>query len=72
MLLKDFLLNIFCGMNGTSSYKRTTGFISLIAAIILAFMKYDFDIVSVFVCYSAAMGGAGLFEAKGIKIDKKK
>lgn len=72
MLIKDFLLNIFCGINGVSSYKRMTGFISIISAIVLAFLHYDFDTISLFVCYSAAMGGAGLFETKNIKKDKNK
>lgn len=70
MLIREFLFNIFSGINGTGSYKRTTGFISLISSIVLAFLRYDFDIVSLFVCYSAAMGGAGLFETKSIKTNK--
>lgn len=62
---------MFEGTNGRVSFKRVSGFISLFTAIILAFMSYNVEIVSLFIAYSGAMGGVGIFEKRiGNNVDK--
>lgn len=58
------ILEIFEGTSGNLSFKRVSGFISLITAIVLAFMFYNVEVVSLFIAYSAAMGGVGIFEKR--------
>ena len=61
------ILEIFESTTRHLSFKRVSGFISLLTAIVLAFMFYNVEVVSLFVGYSAAMGGVGVFEKKDRK-----
>lgn len=58
------LVEIFESTNGRLSFKRVSGFISLLTAIVLSFMFYNVEVVSLFIAYSAAMGGVGIFEKR--------
>jgi uncharacterized membrane protein len=50
--------------NNKLSFKRVSGLISLIFAMCIAYMGYSVEVVSLFVAYSGAMGGVGIFDVK--------
>ena len=72
--MKEFfkkLATMFFDVDGKVSFKRVTGGISFVAAVVFAALKYESEIFWPFLIYAASAIGFSLGEKKAVTGDEK-